>query len=352
MIGRAAPEGTLSSAPTLFAERVMMHKRYFADLQAILHEEGMDGVDSELLAGAPGVDLERPSFDDYLRVIRGLDALGLIRGLGLKLGDRKRNATFGLFGIGFLTQTSLWDMGGFSCEAFSHCWGHYLQLQVFREGEFLVSRYLGRPPAMASDPLLVEQVVMTGVRVVDEELPGLDWSHCRASFAYPPPPHRELYARFLPFEVRFDQPFSELLLPWAWAARPLPMANDSVRAFCESSFHAMVVADSGRSSLQRKILNLLIGAGPGGSPDLHAVSWHLGISERSLQTALTREGTSFRRLQNEVLVERAKQMLSNPGMSVKEIAFALGFSQAANFSRAFARATGMSPEQFRSISGF
>ncbi|WP_158412937.1 helix-turn-helix domain-containing protein [Holophaga foetida] len=343
----------MPNAPNLFTERLKMHERYLADLQAVLSEEGQGRLYPELLAGIrPDGAFDSPSFEEYMSVVRRLDDLGVVRGLGLKLGDRKRNATFGFFGIGFLTQASLWEMGGFSCEAFSHCWGHYLQLQVFREGEFLVSRYLGRPPLIASDPLLVEQVVMTGVRVVTEELPGQDWSRCRASFAYPPPPHRELYARFLPFEVRFDQPFSELLLPWAWAARPLPMANDRVRAFCESSFHAMVEADSGRTSLQRKILNLLIEAGASGSLDLSAVSCRLGISERSLQAALTREGTSFRRLQNEVLVERAKQMLSVPGMSVKEIAFALGFSQAANFSRAFARATGMSPEQFRSDCGF
>lgn len=344
---------TLPNPPNLFTERMKMHERYLADLHAVLAQEGQEGLYAELLAGIrPDGPFDSPSFEDYMSVIRRLDAMGVVQGLGLKLGSRKRNSTFGLFGIGFLTQASLWEMSTFAHEAFSHCWGHCLDLKVYRAEEFLVSRYEGRPPALASDPLLVEQVIMTGIRIVNEELPGQDWSRCHASLAYPAPPHWELYAHFLPLEVHFDQPHTELLIPWTWATQPMPMANDNVRFFCESSFRAMVDGRPGRTVLQCRILDLLAEVADGRLPDLPAVSKRLAMTERSIQAALTREGTSFRRLQNEVLLDRAKQLLSNPSTSVKEIAFALGFAQATNFSRAFAKATGMSPEQFRSFRVF
>ncbi len=44
--------------------------------------------------------------------------------------------------------------------------------------------------------------------------------------------------------------------------------------------------------------------------------------------------------------EHARSMLS-AGMNIKAVAYALGFSAPSNFSRAFRRATGETPKQFR-----
>lgn len=50
-------------------------------------------------------------------------------------------------------------------------------------------------------------------------------------------------------------------------------------------------------------------------------------------------------------MEAAKSMLSQSDMMISEICYALGFSSQANFSRAFRRAAGMTPKQYRIESG-
>ncbi|MDQ3365301.1 MAG: AraC family transcriptional regulator [Myxococcota bacterium] len=68
----------------------------------------------------------------------------------------------------------------------------------------------------------------------------------------------------------------------------------------------------------------------------------LGISARTLRRQLAQEGTSLRALVDEVRRERADELLAT-GTPVKEIAFALGFSEPSAFSRAYKRWTGHAP---------
>ncbi len=76
------------------------------------------------------------------------------------------------------------------------------------------------------------------------------------------------------------------------------------------------------------------------------VSRRVGLSPRSLQRHLSERGVAFRSLLNGVIRERAAQLLS-AGRSVTDVAFELGYSDAAHFSRAFKTLTGVSPTQFR-----
>ena len=63
----------------------------------------------------------------------------------------------------------------------------------------------------------------------------------------------------------------------------------------------------------------------------------LYVSERSLQRRLTESGTSFRQLQEETRFHLARQLLHETQISVTEIGFELGYSNPANFTRAFHR---------------
>ena len=46
---------------------------------------------------------------------------------------------------------------------------------------------------------------------------------------------------------------------------------------------------------------------------------------------------------------RAMMLLASPGLSIKTVAERLGYSNVANFSRAFQRWTGMSPGEHRTM---
>ena len=76
------------------------------------------------------------------------------------------------------------------------------------------------------------------------------------------------------------------------------------------------------------------------------VSRKLGVSERSLDRLMAREGVRFSELAENRRLERAKALL-RAGRTVEEVAEAVGYSDARSFRRAFQRGEGISPIAFK-----
>ncbi len=76
------------------------------------------------------------------------------------------------------------------------------------------------------------------------------------------------------------------------------------------------------------------------------VAEKLGVSERSLDRLLAREGIRFSQLVGQRRLEGAKSALLR-GETVERVAEMLGYSDARSLRRAFQRETGMSPAEFR-----
>ncbi len=79
------------------------------------------------------------------------------------------------------------------------------------------------------------------------------------------------------------------------------------------------------------------------------VAGMLALSVRSLQRNLKQEGSQFRNLAEQNKMEFARIHLESKGGSVKELSFALGYSQTSAFSRAFKRHFGRSPADYLSV---
>src|SRR5262249_3499312 len=77
--------------------------------------------------------------------------------------------------------------------------------------------------------------------------------------------------------------------------------------------------------------------------DMEDAARKLGMSSRSLRRRLREEGASWNQITDEALGAVAKQMLDDPTSSVKETAYALGFSDPTSLYRAFKRWTGLTP---------
>ena len=80
---------------------------------------------------------------------------------------------------------------------------------------------------------------------------------------------------------------------------------------------------------------------------LQEVARGLGMSARTLRRRLAEQGASYRQLTDELRRDVAINYLRETAMTVEDIAYALGFSDAANFRQAFRRWTSATPQQFR-----
>ena len=80
---------------------------------------------------------------------------------------------------------------------------------------------------------------------------------------------------------------------------------------------------------------------------LNQVARLANTSTRSFQRRLAEQGENFSQISDAIRAEIAEQLLKSNDRSIGEIAGELGYSEQNNFSRAFRRWTGKTPEEFR-----
>jgi AraC-like DNA-binding protein len=71
------------------------------------------------------------------------------------------------------------------------------------------------------------------------------------------------------------------------------------------------------------------------------------MSDRTLRDQLAQHATSFRDILDRAVAQRAKFLLREGAASVGRIAVRVGYADSPGFVRAFHRATGMTPNEYR-----
>jgi AraC-like DNA-binding protein len=107
------------------------------------------------------------------------------------------------------------------------------------------------------------------------------------------------------------------------------------------------IAQLDRSDLGMRVRAQLIEHLPGGHISEAQIASALHVSRRTLQRKLRDRGMSFSQLVDTARRELGQQYVRDPQYSFNEIAFLLGFTEPANFSRAFKRWYGKTPSQYR-----
>jgi len=98
-----------------------------------------------------------------------------------------------------------------------------------------------------------------------------------------------------------------------------------------------------RADVERRLEPLLAS----GDVRIDRVARELGCSRQTLYRRLKAEGATFEQLLDGLRRRLALRFVGEQGLSVKESAYRVGFSDPAAFSRAFKRWTGSSPRAMR-----
>ncbi|MFY1826947.1 helix-turn-helix domain-containing protein, partial [Myxococcus fulvus] len=130
----------------------------------------------------------------------------------------------------------------------------------------------------------------------------------------------------------------------------LPGANPELARINDELITRHLARHAGQDLVTR-VRAMLLELMPQGEPSQEKVAERLHMSSRSLQRKLVDSGSGFRELLAETRRTLALSYLSEPGRSVSEIAYLLGFSDVSTFTRAFRRWTGQPPSRFGARSG-
>lgn len=182
---------------------------------------------------------------------------------------------------------------------------------------------------------LTLMLILDGIRLAA----GPTWRPREIHLEWSPPPHAEQFAALAEQRTCFEQPCTAIVFPRRVLARryPAPLGD------AHGTERAPVPSGSFEGSMRQVIASLV----QLGAPDLAAAAEAAHASERSLQRRLARCGLSFSRLVEEARFEAARRLLTERSTKIVEVSSQLGYSDSANFTRAFRRWSGATPQAFR-----
>lgn len=148
--------------------------------------------------------------------------------------------------------------------------------------------------------------------------------------------------------LRTSQPTTRLCFPATFLDEPLvmadPVATRLAREQCERELSALGTVGGTEARVRAALGEALT---PTSVPTVQDTAKRLGLSTRTLKRQLAAVGTTYSGLLDDLRKERAMTLLDRRELSLDAIASELGYSDLANFTRAFKRWTGKTPSVVR-----
>jgi AraC-like DNA-binding protein len=159
----------------------------------------------------------------------------------------------------------------------------------------------------------------------------------------------EEFERFFGCPVKFSAPSGLLEFSNETLALPLITQDayllETLRPFCEEAERARNATATGslREAVESEVERLL----PNGQVKAETVAMALALSVETLSRRLSEERTSFAGVVDQLRQSLALRYLKEPGFTLAQISWLLGYERPIAFTRAFKRWTGRSPSAVR-----
>lgn len=330
-------DGSAASIPSIYAAQlVQLAERWNVARTALLEGTGL--VESQL--EDPQVRVSPAAMWSLLQRALALTnepALGFYLGLQLKLSSH------GSVGFAAMTAATLRD-ALLVAERYLTLRAPFLTLHLTVEDEHATLTLGDSFPDVALRTFVTEALFTALVQMahslLGRSVGGL------FELAYAEPAYFPGFSHLWGGPARFDRNESRLLFPKGLLDEPLRMA-DAVAARqavaeCERELATLHQTSSLLASVRSQL-----GEDPRGFPSLTELAHKRHVSPRTLKRRLAEQHTSYQRLLDELRRDRALKLLEVKSHTIEEIAVRLGYSDAANFNRAFRRWLGVSPSRWR-----
>jgi AraC-like DNA-binding protein len=149
-------------------------------------------------------------------------------------------------------------------------------------------------------------------------------------------------------KVRFDQESTAVSFPRSLLSLSLKNRDEYPAAQRHKDYETLL-SSAPATTFPGSIRQIATSLLKEGYPDVQSIAERLEISVRSLQRQLNEADLTYSRLIEQVRFDRSVQLLSDPTIKLADISAELGYTDAANFTRAFRRWTGVSPRDFRNL---
>jgi AraC-like DNA-binding protein len=169
---------------------------------------------------------------------------------------------------------------------------------------------------------------------------GRDWFPAEIGFAL---------ASDIPQVLRAQLPGVELrrAADWGWLRLPRKSLSEApLRRAANETQSDVEGGDVPEMDLAGSLTQALRPYLSRGAPSLIEAADLAGLSIRSLQRELAREGASYREVLQRAKLAVARDLLDQPGVKISDVAHATGFRNPPHFTRFFRRLAGVTPVEY------
>ena len=270
--------------------------------------------------------------------------------------DRCNDPIFGLHLVNFVHPSTFYSLG--IAMYASETLGDYLQrfvkyYRLITTNDFLdaslqdgIYALRATPqPEMRMIPIRVDGFAALTVRTARIAL-QTEFHPRSVALARPQPKgHEASYEAFFCCPVSFDEEVTTICFDESDLALRLPSANPEMVSLYEKltiDYLDKIDKADFPGRVRKELIKLL----PTGVSGKEQVAQALNMSTRTLYNKLEGAGTTYRHVLDDTRQNLAEDYIRQD-LPIYEIAYLIGFSDTANFSRAFKKWTGRSPMEFR-----
>ncbi|WP_394831568.1 AraC family transcriptional regulator [Pendulispora rubella] len=330
-----SPELARFSMPVAYLRQVA------AQVEALGLDVGVWLMRSGLTAAAlDDLELEDLPFDLFRRLIVDAIALSEEPALGLLVGQRLQVQTHGVLGYAAQSSGSLRQALGLF-ESFTRTRISLVDIEADgRRDETRVRLVERRDLGDVRRPVL-EAVNMAAKNILDAISMGTAAIHL-VSFPFEAPSYASFAERLFGCRTRYGGAWAGFTIPNRVLDVPLraadPLAFREAVRTCERELERLATTETFAGRVRRVLLEH-----QNGFPSLEVTARILHVTPRTMHRRLLDEGTSFREILEDLRHQLAKEHMKAGRFTLQEIAYRLGYTDFANFRRAFKRWEGVAP---------
>lgn len=327
------------------------HQLGTLDVALLLNTLAQKGVDIETLlvgAGLESLDWQNPNgkltYADKLSIFSAASQSFPHDGLGLWLGEHASLSHFGVLGYALSTSQNVGEAikSGFKYLRLN---GPIFSVKLIVDDKQAVIQIENTLEVGELLPFCNEYFLSSIVSLF-KELTGDELDIQTLSFPYAQPSYVKLYEERFQCSVTFGHTTCELHFDASVLSQTLATHDAATLKRYLASCQSIVETLDSEHLLTNQIKTIFYQTA-GSFPTIEQLAVEFGCSSRTLRRELVSHNSSYQALLTEVRVELAKELLLGTSMSIDDIGERLGYSDPANFRRAFKGWLSKTPAQFR-----
>ncbi|MFJ5999932.1 AraC family transcriptional regulator [Streptomyces sp. NPDC092370] len=266
--------------------------------------------------------------------------------LGLRVGAAQHLTSWGLLGFAQMAAGTLWEAVETGVR-FQNLSGAMVVWSAGpEEAGYALRAELPDPALDPAVAVFLAEEAFAGVVALTRLNSGEGFAPQSVEFAFPAPRDTGPFTELFRCPVRFGAAGNRLVLPTAWAGRPMPGRDPVTYTAVVEILEEQAASRRNQQDLL-EVLEISIAQSLPDVPSFVEQARRHASSERTLRRRLAECGTTYEAVVDGVRRERVEQLLRRPELTLRDIARQAGFSDVRALRRAVHRWHGVAPARLR-----